>query len=93
MQVNRRYFPDLLPDNEEVFLSHLQGIIESVDELSCLQITKLTGAYHFRVAPSVPKYNNLLLKEVLKFHNLYGIKLKLSKSIKSSGTLVFEIDF
>ena len=91
MQINRKHFPDILPDNEEIFLSHLQGVIESIDELCCLQITKLPGSYHFRIAPSVPMYNNLLLKEILKFHNMYSIKLDISKSIKSSGTLAFEI--
>jgi len=91
MQVKRKHFPDVLSDNEEVFLSHLQGVLESVDELSCLQITKLPNSYHFRIAPSIPLYNIPLLKEVLKFHNMYGIQLNLSKSIKSSGSLAFEI--
>jgi hypothetical protein len=33
----------------------------------------------------------MLLEEILKFHNMFRIKLDLSKSIKSSGTIVFEI--
>lgn len=92
MQIKRKHFPDLIPDNEEVFLSHLTGVLEAVDELACLQITKMPSAYQFRIAPSVPKYSNPLLKELLKFHNLYGIQLNLSKSIKASGTLAFEIN-
>jgi len=32
------------------------------------------------------------LEELLKFHNLLQIKLNLSKSIKSSATIVFEIE-
>lgn len=91
MQISRKFFPKILPDNEEIYFEHLQGLIDSVDELSTLQITKLPSSYNFRLAPSLPKYNQMLLKEILKFHNMFGIQLNLSKSIKSSGTLNFEI--
>jgi hypothetical protein len=33
-----------------------------------------------------------LLEEILKFHNILNIKLNLSKSIKTSATIVFEIE-
>jgi hypothetical protein len=33
----------------------------------------------------------MLLEEILKFHNLLQIHLDLSKSIKSSATIVFDI--
>jgi hypothetical protein len=92
MEISRKWFSDILPDNEEAYFSHLKGIVESVDELSSMQITKLKNSYHFRIAPSVPRYTELLLQEILKFHNVYGIKLNLSKSIKSSATIVFEIE-
>ena len=91
MQVSRRFFPEILLDNEEVYINHLTGVIESVDELANLEITKTPAAYHFRLAPSLPKYNNMLLEEILKFHNLFGIRLDLSKSIKTSNTLNFSI--
>jgi hypothetical protein len=70
----------------------LEGIIDSVDELSTLEITKNPNAYHFRLAPSLPKYNDMLLEEILKLHNMLNIQLNLSKSIKSSATIVFEIE-
>jgi hypothetical protein len=89
--VNYRFFPKILPDNDMNFLQHLFGIINSVDELSSLEITKNTNSYRFRLAPSLPKYIPMLLEEILKFHNMFRIKLDLSKSIKSSGTIVFEI--
>ena len=92
MQIDRKYFPEAIPDNEEFYFAHLIGVVESVDELSCLTITRTKEAYHFRIATSVPKYNELLLQEILKFNNKYGIRLNLSKSIKSSGTIVFEIN-
>lgn len=81
-----------MQDNEIAYLAHLEGIIDSVDELSILEITKNPHTYHFRLAASLPKYNDMLLEELLKFHNLLQIKLNLSKSIKSSATIVFEIN-
>ena len=80
-----------MPDNEIAYLAHLEGIIDSVDELSTLEITKNPNSLHFRLAPSLPMYNDMLLEELLKFHNMLQIQLNLSKSIKSSATIVFNI--
>lgn len=92
MQINKKFFPQVMQDNELAYFAHLEGIISSVDELSTLEITKNPNSYHFRLAPSVPMYNELLLEEILKFHNMFKIRLNLSKSIKSSATIVFEIN-
>lgn len=91
MQINKKFFPEVMQDNELAYFAHLEGIIASVDELSILEITKNPNSYHFRLAASVPKYNEMLLEELLKFHNMFHIKLDLSKSIKSSATITFEI--
>lgn len=91
MTINRKFFPEVMQDNEIAYFAHLEGVISSVDELSSLEITKNPQSYHFRLAPSLPKYNDMLLEEILKLHNLFQIKLNLSKSIKSSSTLVFSI--
>lgn len=91
MQLNRKFFPEVIPDNELAYFAHLQGVIDSVDELSSLEITKKPNSYHFRLAPSLPKYNDMLLQELFRFHNMLNIHLELSKSIKSSGTIVYEI--
>jgi hypothetical protein len=92
MQINKKFFPEVMQDNEIAYFTHLEGIISSVDELSTLEITKNPNSYHFRLAPSLPKYNEMLLQELLKFHNMFQIRLSLSKSIKSSATITFEID-
>lgn len=92
MQIQTKFFPKVLQDNEVAYLAHLEGIIDSVDELSTLEITKNPNSYHFRLAPSLPKYTNMLLEELLRFHNLLQIRLELSKSIKSSATITFEIN-
>jgi hypothetical protein len=92
MQINKKFFPQVMQDNEIAYFAHLEGIISSVDELSTLEITKNPHSYHFRLAPSLPMYNEMLLQEILKLHNLFKIRLNLSKSIKSSATIVFEIN-
>jgi hypothetical protein len=92
MTISKRFFSEVMPDNEIAYFAHLQGLIDSIDELSSMEITKNPHSYHFRIAPSVPMYTQLLLEELLKFHNLFGIKLQLSKSIKSSSTITFEIN-
>jgi hypothetical protein len=80
-----------MSDNEAAYFSHLIAVVEAVDELSTLEITKNPHSYHFRLASSLPKYNEMLLEEILKLHNIFQIKLNLSKSIKSSATINFEI--
>jgi len=92
MTISKRFFPEVMPDNEVAYFAHLEGVINSVDELSILEITKNPKSYHFRLVPSLPKYNEMLLEEILKLHNIFHIKLKLSKSIKASATIAFEID-
>ena len=92
MQINRRFFPEIMQDNEQAYFAHLEGIISSIDELSSLEITRNPHSYSFRLAPSAPRYGEMLLQEILKFHNLFQIKLNMSKSIKTSGSIVFEIE-
>ena len=62
MQVNRKFFPQRMQDNDETFIASLLGVIESIDELCSVEITKKPIAYHFRIAASVPKYNNMLIE-------------------------------
>lgn len=91
MQIVRKHFPDVSQDNDEIYFARLEGLIDSIDELSSMQITKNSQSYQFRIAPSHPKYTEMLFDEILKFHNLYRIRLVLSKSIKTTGTICFEI--
>ena len=92
MQIHRKHFPKVLQDNEMAYFAHLTGLIESVDELSSMEITKTPTSYHFRIATSTPRYNELLLQELLKLHNMFKIKMDMSKSIKTSATIVFQIE-
>jgi hypothetical protein len=78
--------------NDELYFAHIEGIVESVDELCSMEITNRNSSYLFRIAPSLPKYTNLLIEEILKFNNRLGIKLNLSKSIKTSSVIYFDIN-
>jgi len=92
MEVDRRGFPEIIADNDEIYFLHLIGRIESIDELSCMEIVKTSHNYHFRIAPSIPLYLEPILHEILKFNNMFGIHLKLSKSMKASSTITFDIE-
>jgi hypothetical protein len=82
-EIHRKGFIQLLSDNDEVFLSHISAIIESVDEYAAMEITKAPDAFHFRLVASLPKYNKMLLEEILKLHNMF---------IKTSVTINFAIN-
>lgn len=92
MQINKKGFPQIINDNESLYFENLIGIIDSVDELSTMEITKTPSSYLFRLAPSLPKYTEMLLAEILNFHNIFQIRLSLSKSIKASAIINFRIN-
>lgn len=92
MEISKKFFSKVMTENEEIYFASLLGVIESVDELSSLEITKTPTAYLFRIIPSLPKYTNILVEELIKFHNLLGIRLNMSKSIKTSAVLSFKIN-
>jgi hypothetical protein len=92
MEVSLKNLPRIMLDNDIMYIEHLKGIINSVDEYSSMEITRTSHSYHFRVAPSVPMYSQPLLQEILKLNNVYGIQLDLSKSMRISGTIDFQIE-
>ncbi|MBC7088628.1 MAG: hypothetical protein H5T96_09235 [Tissierellales bacterium] len=92
MIVNRRFFPEIMLDNDENYLLHLEGVCESIDELCEMEIIKSIDSYKFRISTSHPKYNQTLLQEIIKLNNLYQIRLDISKSIRTSGVLEFGIN-
>lgn len=92
MQLEKKFFPKILPDNDEIYFSHLEGIIDSVDELSTMEVIKHPRKYTFRLCPSLPMYTNMLIEELFKFHNQFQMKLNMSKSIKTSAIISFDID-
>lgn len=92
MEVIRKDFPIIMLDNDETFLNHLIGRVEAIDELCSMEITRKVFSYHFRISPSVYKYTEPILYTILEFCNKFGIHLNLSKSIKTSSTITFDIE-
>ena len=92
MEVVRRGFSSLISDNEENYLSQFLGVVESSDELCCVEISKTPHSLHFRIAPSTSNYINSLIHEINKFNNLFGIRVNMSKSIKTSSVITFNIE-
>ena len=91
MEVQRRGFPTIISDNDEVFIQMLIGVVGSVDELSHVDIVKTPFNLHFRVAPSTPVYFNNLLQEILKLNNMFSIRVEMGKSMKTNSTITFNI--
>lgn len=92
MQIIYRFFPEILTDNDENYFQLVSAIIESVDELASLEVCKMPTTYNFRLIPSMSKYTNTLIQELTKLHNLFHLKLDLSKSIKSSSVIIYKIE-
>ena len=89
---NFKHFPSISLDNDLIFFQHLIAIVDSVDELCSLEITKNIDNYRFRIAASLPMYNNMLIEEILKFCNMFKIRVDMSKSIKTTSVITFEIN-
>jgi hypothetical protein len=88
---SERNFKVLIPDNDERYFSLLEGVLDSVDEYSILTVTKALKEYHFRIVPSDATYINSIIKELLKLHNLLGLKINLGKSIKNSASISYSL--
>ena len=82
----------ILPDNDIVYFQHLEGILSSSDELAATEVVKNPKSYTFRIVPSLPKYSQTILKQLLDFHNLLGIRMNISKSIRKTSIIQYEIE-
>ena len=92
MILNKKCFPSILKENEINYFAQLEGVVCSVDEHCSLEITHTGKKYIFRLAPSHPKYLNLIIEELTKYHNLLNIKLDFSKSIKTTAIILFKLN-
>ena len=92
MIIVKKDFPSVLKDNELAYFSLLEGVINSVDEASTMEIRKNPDNYKFRIAISTAEYLNSLVDILNDMHSLFGIKLNYSKSIKSSCSITFYLE-
>lgn len=86
-------FKDLfmVNDNDANYFKFLEATINSVDELSTLEVRKGPELYHFRIATSSPSYISPLIAQLNELHNLFTIKVDFSKSIKSAASISYKI--
>lgn len=91
MVIQTKYF-GILSENDKLYFAQLKGVIESADELCVMEVTKSTYKYSFRLAPSLPKYTNNIIKVLTQYHNTLGVRLNFSKSIKTTGAINFTIN-
>lgn len=91
MHTVTRFFPEVSLDNDILYMNSLSAVIEACDEYAELEISKFPECYSFRLIPSLPKYTNIIIEEILKLSNLCGIKIDMGKSIKSTSVITFKI--
>lgn len=93
MRIVKLNFPSIIPDNEEVYFSWLTGYMESIDAKCTIQFTKkLNDGINVRISPSHPMYLEIMIAKVKDFHNLYGIRVEFSKSMKTGSNINFNIN-
>lgn len=82
----------ILRENDRSYFKVLEAVINSVDELSILEIRRNMENFSFRIAMSSTVYITPLMQELINLHNLFRIKVDFSKSIKSSSSLSYKIN-
>lgn len=84
-------FPGVLLENDKAYFATLEGVINTIDELSTLEIRKGIREYIFRISISSPSYLTPLIKELNSLHNMFSIRVQFSKSIKTSSSISYKI--
>lgn len=92
MKVYFKDVPKIIPDNERSYFSLLEGVLNSADEYSTMEVRRNPDSYLFRIATSSPSYLIPLIERLNGLHNMLGIKLTYSKSIKSTSSVSFSIE-
>lgn len=93
METLFKNFPQILPDNETHYYNSLRGVIESVDPQSSFLITRRMSGITVRITPSSSSHLNSIIEEINKLNTMFGIRVDFSKSMKTTYTINFNIDF
>lgn len=91
MIVYFRDIPKVIPDNERSYFNLLEAVLNTVDELSTMEVRKNPTNYLFRISTSSPIYLNPIIEKLNDLHNMLGIRLTYSKSIKNLSSISFSI--
>lgn len=87
----KRKLPTIVLDNDDLFISHLEGVVNSIDEFCWGEVEKAGDYYLFRLNPSIPKYVDEMIRQLNQVNTFFGLRAEFSKSIKSSNNLTFKI--
>lgn len=91
MYVSSLEIPEMIPDNDFQYFRVLEGVLNSVDENCLIKVLKKPRSYLTKIYPSTKNHTELILKEMLKYHRFLNIDLDVSKSIKKSSVISYEI--
>jgi len=92
MKIETRNFPSIMKDNDVRYLSFMEAILNSVDELASVEAVMQSNGVSVRLAPSHPKYNKSLLQAIKDAHYFLGLRVEFSKSIKTSKSINYLIN-
>jgi hypothetical protein len=93
MTIEYSGLPSILPDNDLSYFSLLKGAIEGIDPGSSMSVTKGSSGYVFRLVPSTTVSIDMLIQQLTELNTLMGIHLEFSKSVKSTSSIVWMLNF
>lgn len=91
MEIVREGFTKPIPDNDALFISFLEGVIESVDENCAFSVRNNPLSYVFKVSPSKPSNIERIINAVIEVGKKFKIFIDFSKSMKATGVVFFKV--
>lgn len=85
-------FPTILSENEETYFRYLEGVVGSVDTEASIQVINRSEGISVRISPGTMENFQIILQEVKKFHNLLGIRVTFSKSMRAGSNIHYTIN-
>lgn len=91
--VQRKGFPDAIPDNDALFLAHFESFIETVDVDALIHEEKGPSKLYFSIVPSKTIFFDNIISQISEYFTIFGLRVDFSKSMKSSFTIKFSINY
>jgi hypothetical protein len=91
--VQRKGFPSAIPDNDAIFLAHFESFMEGVDIDAVIYEDRGPDKIYFSVVPSKTIFFDNIISQISEYFTIFGIRVDFSKSMKSSFTIKFSINY
>lgn len=88
MNIRKIGVPSILPDNDIVYMKFLFKLIKVIDDECLIKIYKTLSGYKFVLSS---KKKEELIEELIEMHNILGLDIEFSKSIKLSKDITYFI--